>query len=192
MKESNPENNLSLIAQLEALLFIAPDSVSAAQLATALDRRVLEVEEALDEMEAIYAEHAAERGLRLQRYHGRVQLTTAPQAARAVERFLGLDIRSRLSRASLEALAIVLYRQPVTRPQVDAIRGVNSDGVMRNLLFKGLIQEIGRAESPGRPILYSATTECIQYFGLSSLAGLPPLELDEAQDNGSADDLLKD
>jgi segregation and condensation protein B len=89
---------------------------------------------------------------------------------------LGLDASSRLSRAALEALAIILYKQPVTRPAIDAIRGVNSDGVLKSLLHKGLVQEVGRAEGPGRPILYGTTGECLQYFGLSSLAELPPLE----------------
>jgi segregation and condensation protein B len=80
-----------------------------------------------------------------------------------------------LSRAALEALAIVAYEEPATRPQIDAIRGVNSDGVLKSLLGKGLIQEVGRADSPGRPILYSVTSEFLQFFGLSSLADLPPL-----------------
>jgi len=75
-----------------------------------------------------------------------------------VERFLGLEATSQLSRAALEALAIIAYQQPVTRPQVDAIRGVNSDGVLKSLLSKGLVQEVGRGEGPGRPILYSTTT----------------------------------
>jgi segregation and condensation protein B len=166
---------LSLDACLEALLFVAPGAVTPAQLAAAMELPVAEV----DDLEAQYTRTGAERGLRMQRYRGRVQLTTAPQAALAVERFLGLDSGSRLSRAALEALAIVLYRQPVTRPQIDAIRGVNSDAVLHNLLLKGLIQEVGRAEAPGRPILYGATSECLQYFGLSSLAELPPLNLEE-------------
>jgi segregation and condensation protein B len=102
-------------------------------------------------------------------------LTTAPQAAHAIERFLGLDTSSHLSRAALEALAIIVYRQPITRPQIDSIRGVNSDGVLKNLLHKGLIQEVGRAEAPGRPILYSTTSEFLQYFGINSLEEIPPL-----------------
>ena len=167
-----------LTTYLEALLFVSSGEVNPAQLAAALDLPLGEVERGLEELSALYAGENSGRGLRLQRYRGRVQLTTAPQAAAYVERFLDLETSSRLSRAALETLAIVLYRQPVTRPQIDAVRGVNSDGVVRSLLLKGLIQEVGRAEAPGRPILYSATTECLQYFGLSSLAELPPLELD--------------
>jgi segregation and condensation protein B len=118
-----------------------------------------------------------------------VQLTTAPETAEAIERFLGLEATSHLSRAALETLAIIAYQQPVTRPQVDSVRGVNSDGVMRSLLSKGLIQEGGRAEGPGRPILYSTTPEFLQHFGLNSLNELPPLEREE---NGKQDvSLLK-
>lgn len=170
--------SLDLIARLEALLFVAPDAVTPAQLAAALEAPLAEVEAGLEELEALYQQAVPARGLRLQRYRGRVQLTTAPGAAQAVERFLGLEASSRLSRAALETLAIILYRQPVTRPQIDAVRGVNSDGVLKSLLLKGLVQEVGRAEAPGRPILYSVTPECLQYFGLSSLADLPPLSLE--------------
>ena len=105
-----------------------------------------------------------------------MQLTTAAEIALLVECFLGLEVITRLSRAAVEALAIVAYRQPVTRPQVDAIRGVNSDGVMRSLLNKGLVQEVGRAEGPGRPFLYATTPEFLQHFGLSGLDELPPLD----------------
>jgi segregation and condensation protein B len=179
--ESVSETDLSLLGLMEALLFVAPEAVAPAQLATVLDVPLNEIEKLLNELEANYRRAGGECGLRLMRYRGRVQLTSAPQAAEAIERFLGLDMSSRLSRAALETLAVVLYRQPVTRPQIDAVRGVNSDGVLKTLLLKGLIQEVGRAESPGRPILYSATSECLQYFGLSSLADLPQLDLDELE-----------
>ncbi len=77
-----------------------------------------------------------------------------PELPRMAEKFLGLDVTARLSRAALEALSIIAYRQPVTRPEIDSVRGVNSDGVLRSLLNKGLVQEVGRADAPGRPILY--------------------------------------
>jgi segregation and condensation protein B len=174
-----PETSaIDLFAGLEALLFVAPGAVTPAQLAAALDLPASDVERGLDELDALYQQAIPARGLRLQRYRGRVQLTTTPAAAPAVERFLGLEASSRLSRAALETLAIILYRQPVTRPQIDAVRGVNSDGVLKSLLLKGLVQEVGRAEAPGRPILYSVTAECLQYFGLASLSELPPLDLD--------------
>lgn len=169
----------NLLAGLEALLFVAPGAVTPSQLAAALDLPLPQIERGLDELEGLYIQEGPARGLRLQRYRGRVQLVTAPELASAIERFLGLEVGGRLSRAALETLAIVLYRQPVTRPQIDAVRGVNSDGVLKSLLQKGLVQEVGRAEAPGRPILFSATADCLQYFGLTSLADLPPLNLDE-------------
>jgi len=180
MSESENTPGLSLAAQVESLLFIAVEPVTPGQLATALETTNSEMSRALDELDL----SLRTRGLRLQRHNGRVQLTTAPETAEAIERFLGLEATSHLSRAALEALAIIAYQQPVTRPQVDAVRGVNSDGVMRSLLSKGLIQEGGRAEGPGRPILYSTTPEFLQHFGLNSLNDLPPLELKE---NGEED-----
>jgi len=163
---------LCLSARLEALLFAAPSSVTLAQLAAALEIPLPEVEKGLAELQERYSQG----GLRLQRHQGRVQLTTAPEAAQLVERFLGLDATSRLSRAALETLAMIAYQQPVTRPAIDAVRGVNSDGVLKSLLNKGLIQETGRAERPGRPILYSTTPDFLQHFGLNSLEELPPLQ----------------
>ncbi len=184
--ENPPE--LSLLARLEALLFSAPAAVTAQQLAAALDVPTREIKRALDE----YALSLSQRGIRLQRHQGRVQLTTAPEAAPWVERLLGLEATSRLSRAALETLAIVAYRQPVTRPQINAIRGVNSDGVMKSLLSKGLIEERGRAEGPGRPILYGTTADFLLHFGLNSLDDLPPLDLEEEEPPvESADTLLK-
>lgn len=186
---STPENlespkELSLSARIEALLFVAPEAVSPNQLAAALDLPTREIEKGLEELELEYRQ----RGLRLQRFQGRYQLTSAPEAAAAIELFLGLEATSRLSQAALEALSVIAYQQPVTRPQLDAVRGVNSDAVLKSLLSKGLIQEVGRAEGPGRPILYSVTDEFLQHFGLSSLKELPPLNLEQK----SASEFLKD
>ncbi len=176
-----------LCAALKSLLFVASGEVNPAQLAAALELQVAEVEKGLTELAGRYSRLGSDRGLRLQHFRGRYQLTTAPMTSPAIERFLGLETSGRLSRAALETLAIVLYRQPVTRPQIDAIRGVSSDAVLHSLLLKDLVQEVGRAEAPGRPILYSATPECLQYFGLSSITDLPPLELEETE-KGENDD----
>lgn len=166
--------DISLSARLEALLFVAPGAVSLSQLASALEISSKEVQQGLKALEGEYHQ----RGLRLQWHAGRVQLTTAPEVAPWVEHFLGLESSTRLSQAALEVLAIIAYKQPVTRPEVDAIRGVNSDSALKSLLSKGLIEEVGRSEGPGRPILYATTAEFLQHFGLNSLAELPPLPTD--------------
>jgi segregation and condensation protein B len=157
---------------LEALLFVAPEPATMSQLASALGISTSEVEQGLKMLEG----ELGDRQLRLQHFGERYQLTTAPEMAESVEHLLGMETTSHLSRAALETLAIVAYKQPVTRPQIDAIRGVNSDGVMRSLLGKGLVQEMGRIEGPGRPILYCITTEFLQHFGLNSINDLPLLD----------------
>jgi segregation and condensation protein B len=166
----------SLEACLEALLFVASGPVTIAQLAATVDKPLTTVEKALSELEESYRQL---RGLSLQWHGGKVQLTTSPQMAPVVERFLGLEATSHLSRAGLETLAIIAYQHQVTRPQLDNIRGVNSDGVVKSLLSKGLIQDIGRAEGPGRPIMYGVTSDFLQHFGLASIEELPPLNLEE-------------
>lgn len=195
MSDSQPfsgeysDTELSLSVKLEALLFVAAEPVAPAQLAAALDISPSVVERGLHELDA----SLAARGLRLQRHAGRVQLTTAPQLAELIERFLGLEATTHLTRAALETLAIVAYQQPVTRPQIDAIRGVNSDSMMKSLLHKGLILESGRADGPGRPILYSTTPEFLQHFGLNSILEMPPLvPLAKPEEEGDThDEMLK-
>jgi segregation and condensation protein B len=178
-------DDLPLSVQIEGLLFVAAEPVTLAHLAEALDVAPLMIESALNELD----EALQPRGLRLQRNAGRVQLTTAPQLAGAIERFLGLEATTHLGRAALETLAIIAYQQPVTHPQIDALRGVNSDSMLKGLLSKGLIIESGRAEGPGRPILYSTSPEFLQHFGLNSIKELPPLQpTDEDKDH---DEVLK-
>jgi len=176
MSESENHTPLDIPAALEALLFVSADPVPTLQLAIALDLSVSAVEQGLKQLD----DELQTRGLRLQRHSGRVQLTTAPEMAELVDRFLGLEATSRLSRAALETLAIVAYQQPITRPYIEGVRGVSSDGVMKSLLGKGLIQEVGRTEGPGRPILYGTAPDFLQHFGLNSLTELPSLALPEA------------
>ncbi len=174
---STAPQSLPLEARLEALLFVSPEPVTARRLAQVLGVPLKEVEAALARL-AIALEG---RGIRLERHRERWQLISAPEMGPLVEGFLSLEATSRLTQAALETLAIIAYRQPITRPQVDAIRGVNSDGVLRSLLSKGLIEEVGRAEGPGRPILYGTTALFLELFGLPSLDALPPLEEDESE-----------
>jgi len=175
----------TLAVQLEGLLFVASEPVPLTDLAASLDVDSGTVEIGLAQLEY----DLRSRGLRLQRHANKVQLTTAPEIAMRIERFLGLESRTHLGRAGLETLAIIAYNQPITRPQIDSVRGVNSDSMLKGLLFKGLICELGRAQGPGRPILYATTPEFLQHLGLNSVADLPPLRAPEAE--AEHDALLK-
>lgn len=167
---------LDLEALVESLLFVANEPVTIERLAAALETDSEQVEAALSALDSRYAG----RGIRLQRKGRRVQMVTAPDAAEAIRLFLGLELSGRLSPAALEALAIIAYRQPVTRAEIEAVRGVNSDSVLRTLLHRGLIEEQGRLDQPGRPIIYGTTFEFLQQFGLVSLEQLPPLTPSDA------------
>lgn len=179
---------LDVVAKLEAMLFVTGEAATVQQLAAALDADSTVVETGLFHLEEILKS----RGLRLLRHAGRVKLTTAPELASLVERFLGLEAVTHLSRAALETLAIIAYQQPTTRPQIDSIRGVNSDSMLRSLLNKGLIIESGRAEGPGRPILYSTAPEFLQHFGLGSISDLPHLSFTTEEKESGQTQLLKE
>lgn len=164
---------MTLPALLESVLFVAAEPVTVAQLAQVLAVSQEAIGQSLDELAEGFRETG--RGIRVQRKHERVQLITAPEAASAIERFLGVDLSSTLSTAALETLAVIAYRQPLTRPQIEAVRGVSCDGVLRTLLSHGLVEPVGRLEQPGRPFLYGTTFQFLQYFGLENLTDLPPL-----------------
>jgi len=166
-----------LVSTLESLLFVADEPVEPARLAQALRYALAEVNAALAQLSEEYESH--NRGVRLQERNGKVQLVTNPAAAQAVEDFLSLDLTTRLSGPALETLAIIAYRQPVTRVQIEAVRGVDCSGMVRKLEQQGLVEEIGRLETPGRSILYGVTDQFLQHFGLTRLDDLPILpELD--------------
>ncbi|MBN1262006.1 MAG: SMC-Scp complex subunit ScpB [Anaerolineae bacterium] len=174
----NNATELTPDAILESLLFVAQGPVRPEDLFTAAGLPEAEGAQALRRLE----ERLARGGLRLQYLRNRIQLTTVPETAPMIEQFLGLEVNLRLSQAALETLAIVAYAQPVTRPQVEAIRGVNSDSVLRTLLAAGLVEDAGRAETVGRPILYQTTSEFLQQFGLEKLEMLPPLDIPRQKD----------
>jgi segregation and condensation protein B len=157
-------------AALEGLLFVAERPLTRREIASlaGVDRDIVDLEVSL-----------AERGIRLVLDGERVELATAPEAGALVARYVGADA-IRLSPASLETLAIVAYRQPVTRAAIERIRGVDSDYTVRSLLHRRLIVELGRSESPGRPFLYGTGFEFLERFGLTSVADLPPLDVDVA------------
>jgi len=176
-EDSRP--SASLEAMLRALLFVADGPVTFDDLARALDCAPDEIAKGIERL--IRAN--ADRGLRVVRSGSRVELVTAPETAPAVGRFLGITASGRLSNAALETLSIIAYRQPVTRSQIEAIRGVNSDAVIRNLIGKGLVQPVGRLEQAGRPELLGTTFEFLHYFGIRSIEDLPPLpEVDDSKD----------
>lgn len=177
--DTEQKQSLDLTALVEAILFVSPEPINAKQIGTLLEVTPRAVKNAFEELDELYAG----RGIRLQHHNGKVQITSAPEAAHIIEGLLELETTSTLSQAALETLSIVAYQQPITRPQIDSIRGVNSDGVLRTLLSKGLIDDVGRAEGPGRPFLYSTTTEFLKYFGLASYEELPPLEFEEHQES---------
>ncbi len=172
-----------LEVKLEALLFASPGPVTIDQLATALEVGPAAVKAALSNLETQYAD----RGLRIQYHQGGAQMTSAPEYAPEIERLLQLDSQAHLSRAALEVLAIVTYRQPITRPEIDSIRGVNSDSSIKTLHRYGLIEEIGRTSGPGRPILYGTSGEFLQHFGISSLDQLPEIEGESQPQEGGPD-----
>ena len=163
-------------AVLEAILFAAPEPVAPERLYELLsehDRE--EVEAALSAVGERYREEP-HRGVKFERVAGGVRLVTRPALHGALRKFFEITGRSRLSMAALETLAIVAYRQPVTGPEIQELRGVNSSGVLRTLLERRLVRVAGRKAVVGKPFLYRTTREFLMHFGLQSLDDLPPLE----------------
>jgi segregation and condensation protein B len=162
-------------AQLEALLFIAERPLTRREIATLAGVDRATVDARLGDLEV----SLADRGIRLILSGDRVELVTAPDAGALIARYVGADT-VRLSPAALETLAIVAYRQPVTKSAVERIRGVDSEYTIRTLLHRRLVVELGRSDAPGRPFLYGTGFEFLERFGLTSLEELPPLEVEVA------------
>jgi segregation and condensation protein B len=162
-------------AVLEALLFVAERPLSRREIATLAGVDRATVDARLGDLEVALAE----RGIRLVLSGDRVELVTAPEAGALIARYVGADA-VRLSPASLETLAIVAYRQPVTKGAIERIRGVDSDYTIRTLLHRRLVVELGRSDAPGRPYLYGTGFEFLERFGLTSLEEMPVLEVDVA------------
>lgn len=163
----------NLRGAVEALLFVSDEPVSAARLAKVLDASPGDVETALADLAQDYLE--AERGFQLREVAGGWRLYTHPAHHDVIEAYvLSWDTR-RLSQAALEALAVVAYHQPVTRAGVNAVRGVNSEGVIASLMEKGLVREAGRDKNQGNAILYATTRTFLEKFGLKDISELPPL-----------------
>ncbi|WP_225999042.1 SMC-Scp complex subunit ScpB [Paenibacillus sp. BJ-4] len=173
---------LKLKSIIEGLLFLAgEEGLSAKQIADIVEQQQELVEKSLEDMKQDMEQGG--RGLQLVRIAGNYQLATLPEHAPYFEKLAYSPARASLSQAALETLAIVAYRQPITRVEIEDIRGVKSERAIHTLVNKELIEEKGRAEAIGRPILYGTTKSFLDYFGLGSLADLPQPEIFEDSDN---------
>lgn len=163
------------MSKIEALLFVVGDEgMTVKQLCNLLEMDTMEVEAALSELASQYNENEAS-GIMLKQLAGTYQLTTKPEMSETIKKLVENPASQVLSAASLEVLAIVAYKGPITRAQVEDLRGVKSERPIATLVSRGLIQEAGRMEGTGRAILYETTKEFLNYFGLQSLKDLPPL-----------------
>lgn len=157
---------------LESILLVAEKPVSARELSKASGAMLSDVQKSLAELIEEYKNH----GIKIIKKGDYFSLVTDPENADAVAKFLNEELRHDLSEPALETLSIITYRQPVTRMDIEEIRGVSADQILRSLMIRGLISELGRKESPGRPILYGTTMEFLQYFGFENEKDIPKFE----------------
>ena len=182
---------------VEAILFVTGNAVEKKEICRAMDVSEGELEETLDALESGY--DFDRRGLRLLRFGAHVQLATRPDYAPYVEKLLQPVQKQSLSQAVMETLAVIAYRQPVTKAEIELVRGVKCDYSVQSLVAKGLIEEVGRKEALGRPILYGTTDAFLRHFCISSLAELPEIDfsqlakkIEEAQGSEPAQQLTID
>ena len=176
--------------RIEAILFVAGEAVEMQDLARALNQDEKKIRKLLKELESEYDYNL--RGFLLKRFGTKVQLATRPLYSEDVVRLLQPVQKQSLSQAAMETLAVVAYKQPVTRAEVEEIRGVKCDYSLQSLTAKGLIQEVGRKETIGRPILFGTTDEFLSRFGIESLEELPPLPEPETEqeEEGDSEELI--
>ena len=167
-------------AALEALLFVAKNPLTLELLGEILELDLVEIEELLSKLRARYAVDFC--GLTLLEINGGYKLGTKPEVARYIEMLYKQPAQA-LSNAALEVLSIIAYKQPVTRGEIDFIRGVQSDRALTTLVEKGLVKDVGRKDGPGRPILYATTEQFLLHFGLRSLDDMPNLEVESLDDD---------
>ena len=181
-------NSKILMSKIEALLFVVGDEgLTIKQLCSLLDSEPMEVEAGLSELASQYRDNEMS-GIMLKQLAGTYQLTTKPEMSDTIKKLVENPTSQVLSAASLEVLAIVAYKGPITRAQIEDLRGVKCERPIATLVSRALIQEAGRAEGTGRAILYETTKEFLNYFGLQSLKDLPPLpEQLEQEEDGEAD-----
>jgi segregation and condensation protein B len=168
------QSKKELKGAVEALLFVSDEPLKVSDLAKVLDVTEKEVREVIQDLSISYERE--DRGIRLRQVAGGFRLYSKPDYAPYIQNLLAHKDHRRLTQAALETLAIIAYKQPVTKAEISAIRGVNSEGVVTTLLRKELIKEVGRAKAPGNPLLYGTTAHFLESLGLNSLADLPPLD----------------
>lgn len=159
---------------IEALLFVAGEPVTVAALRNIVQLHESEIKELLGELVNEYKEK--ESGLLIVEIANGYQMVTNPEYAQWIKKFKATAASSKLSIPALETLALIAYKQPIIKSEIEQIRGVNSDGVLKTLLDRRLIKILGRKEAPGKPLLYGTTREFLQYFGLKDLAELPTIK----------------
>ena len=175
LDETKPKLDLKeRVGIVEAILFVTGNAVEKKEICRAMELTEGELEETLDALESGY--DFDRRGLRLLRFGAHVQLATRPDYAPYVEKLLQPVQKQSLSQAVMETLAVIAYRQPVTKAEIEQVRGVKCDYSVQSLVTKGLIEEVGRKEALGRPILYGTTDAFLRHFCISSLADLPEID----------------
>jgi len=172
-----------LLKAIEAILFVLAKPVSKRKLAALLKVKEVEIEEAFEDLKNIYNQ----RGICVRELAEGYIMCTDPSVYKYLVK-LNLNHRFSLSQASLETLAIIAYKQPISRMEIKMIRGVSSDGAIESLLEKGLIHIVGRASSPGHPCLYATTNRFLEHFGLKSISELPPVN-GELEEEGKYEEL---
>jgi segregation and condensation protein B len=178
----------TLKGRIEAILYVAGEAVSLRDLARALQAEEAEIRKAVDSLRDEY--DYEQRGFMLKRFSDKIQLATRPLYAQDVIRLLQPVQQQSLSQAAMETLAVVAYKQPVTRAEVEQIRGVKCDYSLQSLMNKGLIREAGRKDTIGRPILFCTTDEFLSHFGLEGLDKLPPMPEPETGNETGTETLL--
>ncbi|GIM30549.1 segregation and condensation protein B [Clostridium polyendosporum] len=165
----------TLLSIIESLLFVSGEPLGVKDIAKILECSIEDTEMVLEELKLSYEDSA--RGIKLITINGMYQLVTKPQNSDFIQKLLKKNTRQSLSQASLESLAIIAYKQPITRIDIDEIRGVKSDSAIQKLVEKNLVKEVGRLDVIGRPIQYGTTDEFLRQFGLQDLKELPSLDL---------------
>ncbi|MCL5094301.1 MAG: SMC-Scp complex subunit ScpB [Patescibacteria group bacterium] len=165
-------DQIILKGKIESILFVAEKPVSLKELALLTGAMITDVQQTMKELIDEYSK----KGIRIIRKGEYFHFVSAPENSETIAKYLNEELRHDLSEAALETLAIITYKQPVTRMEIEEIRGVNCEALIRNLMIRGLITEVGRKEAIGRPILYGTTMEFLQYLGLENENQLPKIE----------------